>query len=310
MMLTWIARRFVTGLITLFLVISLTFFLLRLMPGGPFDQDRKMPAAIQANIEARYHLNKPVIQQYILYISGILKGDLGPSYKYRSRSVSQIVSEASLVSLQIGIIALVTGVGIGVLLGSIAGLTPIRSIDTLLTFLGVASLSTPQFIFGGLLVLCFAFMLNWLPAATLQSAKHYILPVIALSLTPFAYAFLLIRTSVKETKTLFHVVIKHSQGLPNPVIAVRHILRNSLMPLVSILGPVTAALITGSFAVEYIFAIPGLGKHFVTAVTNRDYTLVMGITLVYGVALILLNTLTDILYGILDPRMRETVIDE
>lgn len=304
-MITLIFRRLMAGLITLFLVISVTFFLLRLMPGGPFDQDRKLPAVIQANIEQRYHLDKPVWHQYLLYMGGVFRGDLGPSYKYQARSVRTIVAEATQVSFQLGLIALVVGVFLGTVLGTVAGLTSVKALDNLLTLLGVASMSTPQFIFGGLLVLGFALTLNWLPAATLQSAKHYILPVTALSLTPFAYAFLLVRTSIKETRSLFYILIKKSQGIPDLVIAVRHVLRNSLVPLVSILGPVAAAIITGSFAVEYIFAVPGLGKHFVTAVSNRDYTLVMGITLVYGVALILFNTLTDILYGVLDPRMRD-----
>lgn len=300
-----ILRRLLTGLLTLFVVISLTFLLLRLMPGGPFDQDRKLPPAIQQNIEARYHLNEPLWQQYTLYLGGILRGDLGPSYKYKSRTVVDIVGEATVVSLKLGTIALLFGTTIGTALGALAGLTRNRVWDGLLMLLGVTSISTPLFILGGFLVLVFSLTLNWLPAATLETPKHYILPVLALSLVPFAYAFLLVRTSVQETRSRSYVLIKRSEGLPESVIAIKHILRNSLIPLASILGPVAAAIITGSFAIEYIFAIPGLGKHFVTAVTNRDYPLVMGITIVYGVALIVFNTLTDILYGILDPRLRE-----
>lgn len=300
-----ILRRLLAGLLTLFVVISLTFLLLRLMPGGPFDQDRKVPPAIQANIEARYHLNEPLWKQYAIYMGGVLRGDLGPSYKYKSRSVTDIVGEATVTSGSIGLMALVVGTIFGVSLGAIAGLSRNRVVDGLLTLLGVASISTPLFIFGGFLVLIFSLTLNWLPAAMLETPKHYILPVLSLSLMPFSYAFLLTRTTVRETRSKQYVLIKRSEGLSEGVIAVRHILRNSLIPLVSILGPVAAAIITGSFAVEYIFAIPGLGKHFVTAVTNRDYTLVMGITIIYGVALILFNTLTDILYGLLDPRLRE-----
>lgn len=300
-----ILRRLLAGLLTLFVVISLTFLLLRLMPGGPFDQERKVPPAIKANIEARYHLNEPLWKQYTIYIGGVLRGDLGPSYKYKSRSVTDIVSEATITSGSLGLMALIVGTFFGVSLGAIAGLSRNRAVDGLLTLLGVASISTPLFIFGGFLVLIFSLTLNWLPAAMLETPKHYILPVLSLSLMPFSYAFLLTRTTVRETRTKQYVLIKRSEGLSESVIAVRHILRNSLIPLVSILGPVAAAIITGSFAVEYIFAIPGLGKHFVTAVTNRDYTLVMGITIIYGVALILFNTITDILYGFLDPRLRE-----
>ncbi len=300
-----ILRRLLTGLLTLLVVISMTFVLLRLMPGGPFDEERKVPAAIKANMEARYHLNEPLWKQYVIYMGGILRGDLGPSYKYKSRTVTDIVGEATMTSMKLGLMALVLGGVLGVGLGALAGLTRNRYLDGLLTLMGVASISTPLFIFGGFLVLIFALNLNWLPAATLESPRHYILPVLSLSLLPFSYAFLLVRTTVREVRSQAYVLIKRSEGLAEPVIAVKHILRNSLIPLVSILGPIAAAIITGSFAIEYIFAVPGLGKHFVTAVSNRDYTLVMGITIVYGVALILFNTLTDIVYGLLDPRLRE-----
>lgn len=300
-----ILRRLLAGLLTLLVVISMTFLLLRLMPGGPFDAERKLPAAIKANMEARYHLNEPLWKQYALYMGGILHGDLGPSYKYKSRTVTDIVGEATGVSVKLGLLSLLLGTFWGVLLGTLAGLTRNRYLDGLLTILGVASISTPMFIFGGFLVLLFSLSLNWLPAATLESPRHYILPVITLSIMPFAYSFLLIRTTVQENRNATYVLIKRSEGLPEKAIALRHILRNSLIPLVSIMGPIAAAIITGSFAVEYIFAVPGLGRHFVTAVTNRDYTLVIGITIVYGLALILFNTLTDILYGMLDPRLRE-----
>lgn len=300
-----ILRRLLTGLITLFVVISMTFLLLRLMPGGPFDQDRKLPPAIQANIEARYHLNEPLWKQYAIYLQGLSHGDFGPSFKYKSRSVSDIVGEATLTSTKLGLMALMLGVSLGTVLGTIAGLSRNRFVDGLLTLTGVASISTPLFIFGGFLVLLFALNLSWLPAATLETPKHYILPVLTLSLMPFSYTFLLVRTTVREMRAQQYVLIKRSEGLSEGVIAVKHVLRNSLIPLVSILGPIAAAIITGSFAVEYIFAIPGLGKHFVTAVSNRDYTLVIGITIIYGLALILFNTLTDIVYGFLDPRLRE-----
>ncbi len=304
-MLAFIARRFLSGLITLLIVISMTFLLLRLMPGGPFDQERKLPAAIQHNMEVRYHLDKPLWQQYLFYMNGVVHGDFGPSYKYKSRTVRDIVGEATVVSARLGGLALLLGTLVGIIFGTIAGLTRHRLWDGLLTLLGVASISTPLFIFGGFLVLLFSLTLNWLPAATLETPRHYILPVLTQSLVPFAYAFLLVRTTIQETQSKAYVLIKRSSGLPENKIAIKHILRNSLMPLLSILGPVAAAIITGSFAVEYIFAVPGLGKHFITAVSNRDYTLVMGITIIYGVILITFNTLTELLYGILDPRLRE-----
>lgn len=298
-------KRFLGGLLTLFVVITVTFGLIRCLPGGPFDREHSVPIEIQRNLEAKYHLNEPLPVQYMIYLNNIVHGDLGPSYTYKSRTVNDIVGEAIESSLELGVLALFFGTLAGVLLGTIAGMTRSVFWDGILSFLGVSSLSMPAFIFGGFLVLLFSLKWNLLPAATLETPKHYILPVLSLSLVPFAYTFLLVRTAVKETKAQTFVMVKRSFGVGNNAVALRHVLRNSLLPLVSILGPIAAALVTGSFAVEYIFAVPGLGKHFVTAVSNRDYTLVMGITILYSVILILLNTVTDIVYGMLDPRLRE-----
>jgi oligopeptide transport system permease protein len=300
-----ILKRFLNGLVTLFVVISATFFLIRVLPGGPFDQDRKLPPAIQANMEAKFHLNEPVFNQYVHYITHIAHGDLGPSYKYVTRSVNDIVAEASWVSFQIGGAALFLGVGLGILMGTFAGITRNRWLDGFLSAFGISSISMPSFIFGAFLVLVFAYYLNLLPAARLASPQHFILPIITLSLTPFAYTFLLIRTTVKEVRRQQFVMIKHCFGIPNLRVTFLHVLRNSLIPLISILGPISAMIITGSFAVELIFAVPGLGKYFVTGVTNRDYTLVMGITILYSVLLIVFNTFTDILYALVDPRLRD-----
>lgn len=303
-MLGFLMRQTVTGILTLFLVVSLTFVLLRFLPGGPFDQERALPPAIKANIEAQYHLDKPMWVQYGYYLSDLIKGDLGPSYKYKSRRVNDIVGEATAVSFYIGFIALAVGVTLGLLLGALAGLTRSYGVDGVLSLVGMSSISMPAFIFGGLLVLIFSLKLHWLPAATLATPTHYILPVLTLALVPFAYSFLLVRTSVREMRNQPHVRIKHSYGVPNIRIDFLHIVRNSLIPLVSILGPIAAAIVTGSFAVEYIFAVPGLGKYFINAVSNRDYTLVMGITIIYGVALIVFNTCTEMIFGLLDPRLR------
>lgn len=297
-------RQLLTGLMTLFFVITLTFGLLRCLPGGPFDQDRVLPPAIQKNMAAKYHLDQPILVQYGYYLSDLLRGDLGPSYKFKSRSVNDIVADATLVSVKLGLMALVLGVGMGLLLGTIAGNTRNRYLDGFLSLLGVSSISMPSFIFGGFLVLLFALYWDILPAATLASPLHYVLPVLTLSLVPFAYAFLLIRTTVREMRAQPFVQIKRSFGVDENTIARKHVLRNSLVPLVSILGPIAAAVITGSFAVEYIFAVPGLGKHFIMGVGNRDYTLVMGITIIYSVALLGFNTLTEMVYGLLDPRFR------
>ncbi|MBX2861634.1 MAG: ABC transporter permease [Vampirovibrio sp.] len=304
-MIQLVLKRLFTGIITLWVVMSATFFLLRFLPGGPFDAERKLPPEIQANIEATYHLDEPVWVQYGYFLGDIVQGDLGPSFKYRSRRVNAIVAESAGISILLGSLALLIGTVLGVLAGTWAGVSKRPWVDGVLSILGLSTLSLPSFIFGGLLVLVFALHLGILPAATLQTPAHYVLPVVSLSLVPFAYAFLLVRTSVKETKLQPFILIKKSYGLPDGQVTYLHILRNSFVPLLSILGPLAAAIITGSFAIEYIFAIPGMGKHFVTAVTNRDYTLVMGITVVYSMLLIGFNTVSDILYGLLDPRLRD-----
>ncbi|MBK8190324.1 MAG: ABC transporter permease [Vampirovibrionales bacterium] len=298
-------QRLAGGAATLLLVACLTFGLLRAMPGGPFDREHRLPAAIQANMEARYHLNKPWPQQLGYYLAGLAHGDLGPSYQYATRRVNDILADAFPVSLLLGALALTLGVGLGGALGALAGWTQRRPLDATLCGIGALALSTPAFVFGGALALIFALWLKWLPAARLLSPTHGILPVLTLALGPFAFAFMLLRTSVRQTRALPFVTIKRSLGAPESRIALRHVLRNSLLPLLSIMGPLAAALVTGSFVVETLFAIPGMGKYFVTAVSNRDYPLVMGATLVYSALLIALNLVTDLLYGWLDPRLRD-----
>lgn len=303
-MLSYLLRQAINGVLTLFLIVTLTFFLLRLLPGGPFDQERKLPPAVQANMEARFHLNRSLPEQYVTYMAGLLRGDLGPSYKYLTRSVNDIVWESAGVSLQLGAWAVLIGVAIGTFTGMVAGGTRLRWLDQLLSVLGVSAISLPSFIFGACLILIFAYDLGWFPAARLASQRHAVLPIATLSLVPFAYSFLLIRSAMKTVMTQSFIHVKSAYGLSYQTIVNKHALKNALIPLISILGPLTAALVTGSFAVELIYALPGLGKHFIYAVSNRDYTLVMGITLVYSVFLIAFNTLTDLLYGVVNPKLR------
>lgn len=300
-----VLRKLLGGAATLLLVACLTFALLRAMPGGPFDREHRLPAAIQANIEARYHLDKPWPVQLGHYLLGLARGDLGPSYQYTTRRVQDILAETFPVSLTLGLLALMLGVGTGGLLGALAGWTRRRWLDITLSAGGALALSTPAFVLGGLLALVFALWLQWLPTARLLSPAHAVLPVLTLALGPFAFAFLLLRASVRQTRSLPFVAIKRSLGLPEWRIAGRHVLRNALLPLLAILGPLSAALVTGSFVVEHLFALPGMGKYFVSAVTNRDYPLVMGATLLYSVLLIGLNLLGDLLMGWFDPRLQD-----
>jgi oligopeptide transport system permease protein len=292
------------GLLTVWVVITLTFGLIRLLPGGPFN-DPKVTPAIQQVLEARFHLNDPLWVQYGHYMTDLIRGDLGPSMINEGRSVNTMLFEAAGYSVGLGLWALLIGGGLGVLVGTFAGLTRHPSVDAGLSLVGLLALSTPAFVLGGGLALWFSFTLNWLPAATLATPWHYVLPVATLSATPFAFTFLLVRTAIMDTKRLPFITLKQAAGLPQPRIAVRHVLRNSLLPLVSLAGPLAAGVVTGSFAVEALFAIPGLGKYFVNAVSSRDYTLLLGITVVYSLILIALNLLSDVVMLWLDPRLKD-----
>jgi oligopeptide transport system permease protein len=305
-LLRYLFQRLFMGVFTLLVVVLLTFFLMRLLPGGPFI-DPRVPPALQAVLEQKYHLHEPLWLQAGAYLLNLLRGDLGPSLVSDDRSVLSIVQEGFAYSMAVGLPALLLGLVTGTLLGSWAGLSKAKWLQNALTSLGLVCLSTPGFIASGLLVLLFALQLNWLPAAAMAlSPLDYTLPVLALSFSPFAFAFFLMRTAVQESFQQPHVRMKQTAGLSAGRIAWRHVLRNAWLPLVSLWGPLAANVLTGSFAVETIFAIPGLGHHFVHGVLNRDYTLVMGITLLYAALLIALSLLGDVVLGLLDPRLRDS----
>lgn len=302
---THILKRALEGVVTLGVVVCLTFFLMRLLPGGPFDKERKVPPQVAQQLQARFHLDQPVGVQFGYYLAGLTRGDLGPSYTSFTRSVNDIVKEGGQVSFVVGVGALAVGIPLGALLGIVAASAQRRWVGLLASMPGVVSLSIPTFIWSAFLVLVFAYGLNWFPAARLVSPRHYVLPIVALSLTPFAYSFMLLKTAAQEVMAQPFVGIKRAFGLPEPLILTRHTLRLAILPFISILGPLSAMVVTGSFAVELIFALPGLGRYFITSVINRDYTVVLGITLVYSVLLILFNLLTDCLTLWLDPRQQD-----
>lgn len=294
---------------TIWVVMTLTFFCLRALPGGPFDAEKRLPPEIQQQIEAQYHLDKPLFTQYTYYLTDLASGNLGPSYTYESQPVSRIVLQALQVSGLIGGLALFTGIILGFILGVLPlfiqsrGLS--RATDNLLSVLSYGGLSIPSFVLAGSLVLIFSLGLHWLPAARLQTPLHLILPVLSLSVVPLAYTVLWLRQGMADVLHHGFIQVKQAFGLPRSNIILAHILRNGLLPWLSLIGPLAATLLTGSFAIEFIFALPGLGKYFITAVSDRDYPLVMGVTLVYSLLLIGLNTFSDIASGLLDPRIRD-----
>jgi len=303
-MISVLLKRFVHGVIVLWAVATLTFLLLRLAPGGPFDSERKLPPEIIANLEAKYHLNEPVLEQYVRYLAGLTHGDFGPSYKYLDRGVTEIIADTLPTSALLGILAVLFTMVVSFPLGFFAAYYRESIIDRLCLFIGTLGISLPNFILGALLIWAVALQLGWLQAGRWDDWSSVILPMVTLGAAPAAYVSALLRSSLIETLGEDFVRTARAKGVREHAVLARHALRNSLIPILTVMGPLTATLLTGSFVVEYVFAIPGMGRFFITAVTDRDYPLIMGVTLVYTAILVSANFAVDLLYGWVDPRIR------
>ncbi len=303
-MLVYFLRRILWAIPVLWLVATITFFIMHVVPGGPFDREKKLPPEIQANIEAKYHLDEPILIQYSLYLKGLLKGDLGPSYKYVGRTVNDVISDTLPVSIQLGLVALLIALIVGLITGITSGAFANTIWDRMSMFFATAGISIPSFVLGALLILIFSHYLKLLPPALWENARSVILPACALGLAPAAYIARLIRASILEEKHQDYVRTARAKGFSEMMILLRHVLKNAIAPVVTIIGPLTATLVTGSFVVEFIFSVPGMGQFFITAVTNRDYPLIMGVTLVYAALIVLANLLVDLLYPLIDPRIK------
>ena len=304
MIVKFILSRAFTGLFVVFVVITITFFLLRILPGGPFDEEKELPNQIRKNIEAKYNLDEPSWKQYFIYVEGLTKGDFGPSYKYVDRSVNDIIRETLPVSVELGLISLFVSIALGSIAGIVSAIKPRGFFDFFAVSTATALVSVPSFVIGAVLIYFFSVKFRILPAALWRSPSNIVLPALTLAAGPAAYLARLIRSSMLETSEALFVRTARAKGLSNFIVITKHILRNALIPVVTVMGPITAFLITGSFVVEHIFAIPGIGRFFVLAVSNRDYPLVMGITIVYTIILVLANLIVDILYVYLDPRIK------
>lgn len=303
-MLVYTLRRLVSAIPTLLLLATLTFFLLRLAPGGPFDSDRSFPPEVQANIMAKYGLDQPVHVQYATWLKDLAQGDLRESFQYIGRPVSEMIGESLPTSLLLGSLALIFAVLIGIPLGALAAWKQNTWLDTTSMFIAVSGVSLPSYLVASVLVLFFSLHLGWLPPALWEGPSSMILPIVTLGFRPMAIIARLTRTSMIETLSADYIRTAYSKGLSSTSVIFKHALKNSLIPVITVLGPLAANLVTGSFLVEIVFQIPGMGKHFVGAVINRDYPLVMGVTMVYGVILVLSNLLVDLFYAWTDPRIR------
>ena len=303
-MLTFLLQRLVQGLIVVWVVATLTFILLRLAPGGPFDRERKLPPEVLANIEAKYHLDEPLAKQYGRYLSGIFHADLGPSYKYLDRGVKEIIADTLPTSALLGLAALLFALMVSLPAGLLAAYFRHSWIDRVSLMATSLGISVPHFILGALLIWLFALQLGWLQAGRWDSTANMILPAITLGTAPAAYLAALLRSTLIEALGEDFIRTARAKGLREDAVLFKHALRNSLVPVLTVMGPLIAALLTGSFVVEYVFAIPGMGQFFITAVTDRDYPLIMGATLVYTALLVAANLLVDLLYAYVDPRIR------
>ena len=288
----------------LWAVATLTFVLLRFLPGGPFDKERSLPPEIMRNLAHRYALDRPLGEQYADYLGRIVRGDLGPSFKYLGRDVADIVREALPVSLELGGAAFALSLAGGVALGLAAGARRGSAVDRLVTLGSLLGVSAPSFVIGAGLILCFGLALRWLPAGLWEGPVYAVLPALTLAALPMAYAAQLTRTQVAEAMDQDWVRTARALGVPEARVRRRHVLRNALLAVMTYSGPLLANLLTGSFVVEHIFAVPGMGRFFVTAVANRDYPLVLGVTLVYGAFVVVANLAVDLAYAWADPRIR------
>lgn len=307
-MIPYLVKRILSAIPTLLALMTLTFFIMKVVPGGPFDQEKALPPEVKANLEAKYHLDEPLLAQYLRYLGDLARGDLGPSYRYiGGRTVNDIIADTLPVSAELGFYAMLLAITVGIPIGVLAAHRKNSWLDFSTMFLAIAGMSLPNFLVASLLILVFSFYLNWLPPALWDDWTSVILPALTLSVRPIALIARLTRASMLEALSMDYVRTAHAKGLSLGQVLFKHALKNALVPVVTLTGPLVAAVITGSFVVEVIFAIPGMGKHFVSAVIDRDYTLIMGVTMVYGVIVISANLAVDLLYAWLDPRIRVAV---
>ena len=305
-MLRYTLLRIFGAIPTLLLVIALAFLMVHAAPGGPFDDERVLPADVEANIAAAYHLDDPLPKQFVRYLGGLVKGDLGPSYRYRDYTVAELIGSAFPLSLKLGAMAMALALIIGVTAGTEAALREGTRIDRVVMGFSMTGISIPVFVIAPVLVLLFAVKLQWLPAgwSGASGMGRYVLPVITLALPQIAYIARLTRASMIDVLGRDFIRTARAQGLGTRTVIRVHALKPAMLPVLSYLGPAIAAILTGSVVVEEIFGIPGLGQFFVRGALNRDYTLVLGIVVFYATLIISLNLLVDILYGAIDPRVR------
>lgn len=302
----YVLRRLLQAIPTLLIVITIAFFLMRLAPGGPFAGERALPPEIEANLKAAYNLDKPLFFQYTDYLKNVLQGDFGPSFKYTDFTVSELIMTGFPVSLKLGVSAIILALIFGITFGSIAAIRQNSMLDYLLMGTSMIGIAIPNFVLAPIMTLVIGVYLNLLPVGGWNDGaiQNMVLPVLSLALPQVAYVARLTRGSMVEVLGMQYIRTARAKGLPERLVVIRHALKSALLPVVSYLGPATAAVITGSVVIEQIYGLPGLGRYFVQGALNRDYTLVMGTVIFFGSLIIVFNLIVDIIYGWLDPQIR------
>lgn len=302
----YILKRLLGAIPLMLIVIAVAFFMMRIAPGGPFDSERALPPEIEQNIKAAYDLDKPLVQQFGIYVWKVMHGDFGPSIKIRDFSVAELIANGAPASIQLGLSAILLALMVGVTMGTLSALRQNTAADYAVMGVAMTGIVIPNFVMAPLLSLVIGVYWELLPTSGWGNGelKYKVLPVIALSLPQIAYISRLTRGSMLEVLNSNFVRTARAKGLRDHLVVIRHALKAGLLPVVSYLGPATAAVTTGSVVIETIFAVPGIGTYFIKAALNRDYPLVMGVVIVYGALIISLNLLVDVLYGLLDPKLR------
>ncbi|MCR8641933.1 ABC transporter permease [Paenibacillus sp. N1-5-1-14] len=300
----YILNRLFYSIVTLWVIVTIVFVLMHFLPGDPFANSEKLSAATKEMLMRQYGLDKPIWEQYLVYMNNLLHGDLGASYQFPAQSVTKIIKQGFPASLELGIIALIGAVIVGLVFGTVAALKHQKGADYTLSLLAIIGIAVPSFVLAPLFSYYIGNKLGWLPAGLWKGPEHRVLPAIALSFGTIATLARLMRTSMLDVMQNDYIKTAKSKGLSYTTIVRSHMIRNAILPVITVMGPIFVNVITGTFVIEQIFSIPGLGKHFVTSIQSNDYTMITGITIFYAAILIAVLFITDIIYGLVDPRIR------
>lgn len=304
-MLKYIMKRLAIGIVTLFLLATVTFFLMKIIPGSPFAGETiKLPAKVLDKLYEEYGLDKPILEQYVMYMKNLLHGDLGVSIYRKGKSIETIIKNGLPYTARLGAVSFCFALVMGVTMGTVAAFTKRKWLSNLVLFLATVGVSMPGFLLSVLLLLLFGVVLQWLPFVGLSSPLHYILPAVGMAFYPISMIARLVRSSLREVMKQDYMVLAKAKGTSEKLVIWRHGLKNAMLPVITYAGPLVATMLTGSFVIESLYSIPGIGAEFVTSITNRDYTMIMALTILYGAFIIIANLITDILNAWIDPRIK------